>query len=368
MTIESDFYRKMSTTESDTSHVDFVLNLEILSGCQHQCGGCYVNRKNKRIVDDLDIAVSLAKDAHANGLRFRELVLSPTDLFSADNALDVLRDPRFHQLMNIHPITRITATAMFENLDVNHFLTIFEELDNSRQFEEKMILEFLVPLDARKILSRDVKYLEEARRFVEYMKSGTPKMVDWSFVINVGMDELIRDNFDELTRIVREDFDTIIEFLPSFFRAKKDYIIQDKLEEWRSFLRTVINESNYDKIMFSSACKTHNTYSTVVVNFRGGKLYVSPFVYEQVMLEHPSLEISAPTVAAIDAKIVHLAAEQFTYANKCDNCATCPMIATCVGRNVLSFMESQGMTECPFPHDVLMTYYRDDALPIKMVG
>ena len=350
----------MSTSEvSDMKQVDtmdFVLNLEVLNACAHHCEGCFVNRRNKLITTDLDTALSLASEMDEKGMRFREVILSPTDLFSADNAVEVLSDPKFHQLLDIHPKTRITTTAMFEDMDWDKWLAVWKVLDNEEFFRPNMIMEFLVPINPKKILAADPEYLAQFNRALDFMKNNTPKEVDWSFVINVHYDSIIADNYDEITRIAKEDFNTAIEFLPSFFRTGNDASITKHLAEWSSFLREVINEDNYRNTMLTIADKNHNSFNTIVINYKKGDLYISPFIYEQILYTYPGLRVDGVTAAAVIAKNSELLADQFKYATYTDNCMGCNYLSTCIGRNVLSFMEIKDETSCIYPKEILELY------------
>lgn len=359
--IEPDLYTLMSTSEvqdaSQMEHMDFVLNLEVLNKCKHHCNGCFVNRRNS--IDDVNLntALSIATELSKQGYRFREVILSPTDIFSCDNALEILRDPAFHELMRIHPKTRITTTAMFENLDTQRFLEIFEVLDNPEFFKKDMIIEFLIPMNAQKMLTSDLAYLEDHRRALHFLKNNTPKIVDWSFVVNVHYDPDFIDNFDELTRIAKEDFDTVIEFLPSFFRTGKNHLIADHLETWKEFLQSAITDDNYTNAMLTIADKHHNSFNTLVLNYRKSELFISPFIYEQIVHSHPKLKVEPATAAAAVERYQESLGEQYLYAvEQATECGSCPYLNTCVGRNVISFMEMNGLKNCIYPKDVLERY------------
>lgn len=359
--IENELYKLMSTSEvqdvSQMDHMDFVLNLEVLNKCKHQCTGCFVNRRNS--IDDVDLgkALEIATGLADQGYRFREVILSPTDIFSCDNALDILKDPAFHALMRIHPKTRITTTAMFENMDTARFLEIFEVLDNPEFFKPDMILEFLVPINAKKMLAGDVQYLEEHRRALHFLKNNTPKIVDWSFVVNVHYDEEFINNFDELTRIAKEDFDTVIEFLPSFFRTGKNHLIQEHLKTWKEFLRAAVTDDNFKNIMLTIADKHHNSFNTLVLNYRKSELFISPFIYEQIVHGHPALKVEPLTAEAAVERFQESLGEQYLYAAETTTeCGSCSYLNTCVGRNVISFMEMNGLKNCIYPKEVLDRY------------
>lgn len=366
--IEANLYKLMSTSEVKDAiqldSMDFVLNLEVLNKCKHSCLGCYVNRRNSVDDVDLSIALQIARDLSDKGYRFREVILSPTDIFSCDNALQILKDPNFHELMRIHPKTRITTTAMFENLDTARFLEIFDVLDNPEYFKEDMILEFLVPMNVQKMLAGDVSYLQDHQRALNFLKNSTPKIVDWSFVVNVHYDADFIYNFDELTRIAKHDFDTVIEFLPSFFRTGKDHLIAEHLETWKQFLSRAVTDDNYTKVMLTIADKYHNAESTLVLNYRKNELYISPFIYEQIVHSHPSLKVSPLTADAAVQRFYETQGEQYGYAmEKTTECGSCEYLNTCVGRNVISFMEMNKLTNCIYPKEVLIRY--DDAAALS---
>jgi len=364
MSLDKNLYELMSTSEvSDMASVDtmdFVLNLEVLNQCAHHCQGCFVRRRNDLLDVDLDKALDLAKSMSDKGLRFREVILSPTDIFSASNSLEVLTDPRFHKLMNIHPKTRITTTAMFEDMDWDKWLAVWEVLDNEEFFRSNMIMEFLVPINPEKILNGDPVYLEQFKRALAFMETQTPKEVDWSFVLNVHYDPLIAENYDELTRIAKEDFNTTIEFLPSFFRTGNDIFITKYLQQWREFLSDVIHADNYQNIMLTIADKNHNGFNTVVINYRRGKLFISPFIYEQILYEYGDLQVEGFDADSVIAKNSELITKQYAYASGTSECASCEYLSTCVGRNVLSFMEVKNITDCIYPKDILNLYVKGD--------
>lgn len=349
---------------SDIQTMDFVLNLEVLNYCAHHCEGCFVRRKNDLLDVDLDVAVKLAKSMDRMNLKFREVIISPTDLFSAKNSLDILQDPRFHTLMNIQSKTRITTTAMFENLDWDNWLAVWEVLDNEDYFRSDMIMEFLVPINPEKVLSRDPEYFAQFKKALDFMKYETPKEVDWSFVINVHYDPLIAQNYDEITKIAREEFNTTIEFLPSFFRTGSDKYIENHLNEWKTFLREVVGDHNLSEIMLTIADKNHNSFNTIVTNYRRGKLYISPFIYEQILYEYPELEVDGFTADSLIRKTQELTTDQYKYMKHTTECSTCDYASTCVGRNVLSFMEIKGIKDCIFPKDVLDMYHNSGVSPL----
>lgn len=359
MSIEPELFTLQSTPNVsagwDDETMDFVLNLEVLRDCVHTCPGCFVNRRNDITDVDLTNALTMAKDMDASGLRFREVIISPTDIFSASNATEILDDPQFQELLRIHPKTRITTTAMFSKVDWDKWNAVFAILDDPTKYRPDMIMELLVPLDVHLLLSGDEEYYRDFSRALHYLKTETPKIVDWSFVVNVHHDEEMIANYSKITEIVRDRFDTVIEFLPSFFRTGNDDLITAHLDTWKEFLQSTIDADNYQNIMLTIADPDHNASNTIVVNYKKNKLYISPFIYEQILFEYPSMETPL-TAEGVMHTVGELTKQQFAYVTKTTECGTCPYLTTCVGRNVLSFMEAKSITDCVYPKDVLDLY------------
>lgn len=368
--IEDNIYELMSTSEisniSDSSHYDFVINLEVLNGCAHTCTGCFVNRKNAYSALDLEKAYDIAINLSEQGLRFRELIISPTDIFSASNSIELLNNINFQKLLTISDKTRITTTAMFENTDIDTIKSIFDILDGPG-YRSDMILEFLIPMNISKVLSKDKEYFEHHKKIIDFIKNKTTKIVDWSFVINVHDHDLINENFEEITKIVKEDFDGIIEFLPSFFRTGHNNRILEHLDIWKKFLRNTITDTNYKDIMLTIADLNHNAMNTLVLNYKKGDLFISPFIYEQIILNSDAMKISnGITAQHIFDKNTALIIDQYNYTEKTSECEGCQYLNTCIGRNVLSFMESKEITECIYPKDILSLYHNTNSLPNRI--
>jgi len=359
MSIEPELFTLQSTPNVaagwDDETMDFVLNLEVFRDCAHACPGCFVNRRNDINDVNLDTALTLAKDMNASGLRFRELILSPTDIFSATNAVEILNDPKLQELLRIHPKTRITTTAMFHKVDWDQWNAVFAILDDPTKYRSDMIMELLVPLDVHLLLSGDEEYYHDFNKALHYLKNNTPKIIDWSFVVNVHHDDEMITNYSEITDIVRDKFDTVIEFLPSFFRTGNDDLISAHLETWKEFLQATIDEDNYKNIMLTIADPDHNAMNTIVVNYKKNKVYISPFIYEQILFEYPSMQAELTASSVMDT-VDKLTKQQFAYVSKTTECDTCPYLTTCIGRNVLSFMEAKDIVDCVYPKDILNLY------------
>lgn len=342
----------MSKTNQDNiENMDFVLNLDVLNGCVHACEGCFV-RKFKVVnnwEEALEKAYKIAKGLTDKGLRFRELVLGPTDFFSATNTEAVLMHPTFQRLLQLNDKTRITAACIFDDIDKDHFMKLFSILDNTELYREKMILEFLVPLNTQKMLNKEDKYMADNKWALDFFKNGSPKVIDWSYVINIHNNELLKNNYMQAVNTIKDEFNTILEFNPGFFRSNNNSLIDRNLGYWKDFLQDILEENDYRDIYLTNVDKHHNTGNTICLNLYEDGVYFSPFIYEQILDTHDSLKVTDLSADNIMNMHVNLQVDGFEYAAKTKECSDCEYLNACVGRNVLNYMKHKEITDCLFP-------------------
>ena len=350
--IENNFFQKMSVTNEDNiNSMDFVLNLDILNGCVHACDGCYINKfkKVKNWEEVLENAYQIASDLTAQGLRFRELILGPTDFFSAFNTEEVLRHPVFQKLLRLNDKTRITAACVFDNLNKEHFQHIFNILDDESLYRKDMILEFLVPLHTQKMLNREDDYMANNKYALEFFKNDSPKVIDWSYVINIHNNELLKDNYGEVVSTIKDEFNTILEFNPGFFRTNNEKVINRNMGYWKDFLSHILNEHDYRDVYLTNIDHHHNTANTICLNLYEGGVYFSPFIYEQIIDTNENFKVKQMSAEHIMQQHVDLINDGFAYALTTNSCSNCKYLTACAGRNVLNFMENKGIKDCVFP-------------------
>ncbi|WPU65623.1 hypothetical protein [Peredibacter starrii] len=352
MTIETNFLEKMSKTNLDNiENMDFVLSLDILNGCIHSCEGCYVRkvRDVNNWEEALERAYTIAKGLAGEGLRFREIILAPTEFFSAHNTKEVLLHPTFQKLLQLNEKTRITAACVFDNLNREHFKELFSILDNNELFREKMILEFLVPLNTKKMLAKETKYMEDNKWALDYFKNHSPKIIDWSYVVNIHNNELLKENYMEVIETIKSEFNTILEFNPGFFRSQNNTLIDKNLSYWKGFLQDILEKNDYRNIYLTNIDKHHNTSNTICLNLIENDVYFSPFIYEQIIDTHNVFKLEAMDAHSIMNQHIELQTKGFAYADKTTECSDCQYLTACVGRKVLNYMQNKGIKNCLFP-------------------
>jgi len=340
--------------------MDFTMNLEILRGCRHTCSGCFVNRVNKVSESELSMALKMAREFSELGLRFKECVISPTDFFSAANTQSILLNPTFQELFKFHNYTNLTCTGYFEKLDISDIERVFDIIDDPKLFRDDMHFEFFVPLNAQKILDADTQYEDNHFKILEWFENNTPRLIDWSFATNIYNDPILINNYAELTTIIRDKYNTIIEFLPSFFRTNDHELIKKSLKIWSDFTSKAFTHENRSKILFTASDLYHAGSNQFTLNFKDNNVYLSPFIYEQILYQNDMMHIKDVSVDGITNKIKELQLQQYKFSEKTNECNDCQFLATCVGRNILSIMEYENINNCIYDRKTLDLFNRFD--------
>jgi hypothetical protein len=357
MAVEHNFFNRMSKSNKDsTGSMGFSLNLDLLTGCAHKCSGCYVNkgRHDENWQRTISRALKVAEGLASKGLKFAEVVLSPTDFFSAANTKEILLYPPFQELFKFHPTTRITTACIFENVNKQRFTELFEILDDASNYRKDMILEFLAPLNTKKMLDRDDQYFADNHWAIDFFQTQSTKVIDWSFVANISNNELLKHNFGAISQTIREEFNTILEFNPGFFRSNNPRIVNRNLDYWKSMMEDVLTDNDYHEFNLVDINHNHSSANLIALHFFGEDVFVSPFIFEQVLDTHEMFRLESLEADYIMANHVDLQTKGFRYANETTDCGNCHMLAACAGRNVLNFMETRGLKECMLPKQ-----YRD---------
>ena len=55
--------------------------------------------------------------------------------------------------------------------------------------------EFLIPLNSNKIIEKDAEYIAANKWVLDYFDQSTPKVIDWSYVVNIHNNEKLKANY-----------------------------------------------------------------------------------------------------------------------------------------------------------------------------
>ena len=359
MVVEPDLLERSRTTDrAYIDRMDFILALDLLNGCAQSCRGCFVDKKGEFLGQKqmLERACEVAEDLSRCDWRLREVVVGPTDFFSAANTEDILAMPLFQELLRFHPQTHLTVPCIFSPLDRHRFSEIFHLLDNPSWFRSNLSLEFFVLLDVEKLLRRDEAYMRDNFWVIDFFKRQTPKVVEWFYLINMHKGMSLRHRFLEIAEIVADKFETVLEFGPGFFRLQNHTLNKKILKSWKDFLESLMEREDYQGIFFTNWDKEHSTANTIFLNFLGDQVYFSPFIYDQIVDTSELLKVKDLSAKGLFGQHTFLQKLGYQYAQKTRECSDCEHLVSCVGRNVLNIMQLHEATECLFPHQLRPKY------------
>ncbi|MEO2086481.1 MAG: hypothetical protein ABGY22_05180 [Acidimicrobiales bacterium] len=246
-----------SLSLKDQVKFDVLLQIEVLSGCEHSCTGCFVNKHGDESVVDgvLSRAKELSDSIKTTGLNLREFVIGPTDFFSASNTNYILNHSITQSIMSEHTGARIATPAKFDLTSDERFQEIFDILDDSDKYRDNMIIEFVTPIESYDTMVNDDEYFERVMKRVDFFKNHTPKQMDWSWTLQSSAilgRKIDKSQYTEILNKSINDYETILEMNPAFARAPA-HKQKDNLIAWNNFLSTVIDKDNCNNATISMA-------------------------------------------------------------------------------------------------------------------
>ena len=334
---------------AEASTIRIRLNCEFLHKCEFNCSGCYVNRKSSNFDErKLKILSDTVKMFRDNGATFDEIILGPTDFFAAENTVDLFNEPLFTDIFKDGDVVLTFLTTLLSDE-----ATILERIAavNDSLTHPKQEIEALVVFDLQRVIDEDMKYVKELQHKLRLLDRLVPA-VDYALQMNIqDISKLGGFTLASITTFVREHFNTIVEFNPSFLRTGKMKIVDGILDSWNTMLEDQINETNKDDITYTMANPFHAGFNEITYNFHDGDLYMCPFIYENVFDKDDSfkLEKSNGDFYTWNDVTIHdrfAKVSQFWYAKETTECSMCPYLTSCVSKHVLFYMGAHDLKDC----------------------
>uniref|UniRef100_A0AAU7PF44 Radical SAM protein n=1 Tax=Burkholderia phage vB_BgluM-SURPRISE13 TaxID=3159457 RepID=A0AAU7PF44_9VIRU len=351
LAFKSDSNSSMTIDKASQYHLS--LSLEWLKGCQFNCKGCHVNKQMGLPFTGDDLAnlnkwVSSMRD---KGNYLPTIVfLQPTDFLTAENTLSILKSPFAYSVLSV--FKRLSLQTTFLNME--HAAEIASVL-KARFFHMELELNFII--EPEKV--NNEKYLETIRanraKFIE--------MLDWkkhiaSFAImNVYEYDQVKKNdvkkiladYQALHEKIKDKFNSTIDFNFSMTRNPW-WSNEDVADAVRGVSRifdggvdNVFNQTirfSFGKLEDSSIEKHYNWHQ--------GHLYVSPMIYERIASFHPKLRIPHVLYSVLETEDYErrLLIDQYDNSETKTECNSCRYQASCIDRNVLTFMDMHEIKDC----------------------
>lgn len=324
------------------------INVEFLNGCEFDCAGCFVKRKSAYTDSDMNVLVDTVEKFRKSGYTFDEIILGATDFFGAYNSLEVIQDERFSKLFESGDVV-LTLLSTLQSTE-RYIVETIQEFNNALPYEG-LEVEVLIPVDVEKLHDYDLGYINLLKDKIELLQLFDAK-VDYALQLNIRDLDKEMENFDivAITRLVREEFGTILEFNPSFMRSGNIGNVLNTLDKWNAILERNLNESNKNDVTLTISNKYHAGNNERTFTFKNGVLYTTPFIYENVVSLKPEFAITKTdefySIDDINDFDVNCNISQYQYMSNTDECEDCQHVASCVSKLVLRYMEVNGIKKC----------------------
>lgn len=330
-------------------------NVEFTTDCRFNCRGCFVNKKNPPYVKtDLILLEDLIKQVDQTGMIFDELVFGPVDFFGAPNSRDLLREERLqHIMMTYKPIFAIPTTLQCSKEEITDFVVLFNKLYPHTFLE----FELQVVVNPKRLQADDRPYIEDLKEKIRMFDDLVSHVC---YTLQINIQSLANIDLHKLSLMARDEFQTIIDYNPSFFRSHNPKAIAKMLKLWNDELTRQVNPENKNDIQMVIADWTHGGFNYTNWIISRGKLFLSPFIHENVAdtTDRFLVPKSGEHYSVDDLnKAIDMSRKiQYEYAPQTTECSSCPYLSTCVARHILYYMHQYGIKDCVLPKKVLDLY------------
>lgn len=331
----------------DTSRSTFSIQLEFLDRCDFNCPGCFVKRKNTYTEHDLDVLNNLAEQFSDRGFEMNEVILGPTDLFGCRNAEEIISEPKFATLFkHFHALTFPTTLGS----DYEHIKKIVDLMHE--KLPDHIYYEVFVVFDMSRYNANDEEYIERFERNLALLKDA-----NIIFAFNIHDTAFDQIGYERVSKDVNERYNSHLKMVPSFFRSPNDLKIRSALRWWKDYMNRVIVEEQATAVLNNMADWHFGGYTYLTYTYKAGQLYANPFIYDFVFDPNDAFAIPQKDDGYYDIDSVFEwergnIVDQFAFAETVD-CSSCVHLPSCVGKNVLTYMDAHNIKKCFLPKDAM---------------
>jgi hypothetical protein len=352
---------------AEASHFYLNINFEILNGCKFKCRGCHVEKNSQQPI------------SHEEFLNFSQLMqnfekslykpfiafVGPTDFLSADNFITTFESPETIALF--HHFKRLSLQTTY--LDVSKAEIAAKIL---KTYYSDIELEINIVVDPARIM--DSAYLgileKNKKTFMDLVGRDDVRTFGIMNVYNYDqtkIPELLRD-YDFMHQRVEHLFETTIDYNFSMGR-NKDLSNEEFLDlTFRIrdlFNSSIVSDDKAEYLRFSFGKLTDSLIERQY-NYRNGKLYYSPLLYERFVTFKDEFEVPMKnhTAREIEEYEMKIQLEQYEAAGKMDECESCTFLGSCVDRGILFLMNTYQTKKCLVAKKALFAVNSMGALPI----
>tara|TARA_R100000278_G_scaffold102624_2_gene79101 strand:+ start:874 stop:2019 length:1146 start_codon:yes stop_codon:yes gene_type:complete len=338
--------------------------LEILEGCSYMCPGCFVKRKGNWSPYSIHLFWELAKELMGReDIVLDDLVIGPTDFYGAENLETIIEEVKLAEGIMMMPE---------DNRNVQHNCSILGSLSEKdiegkiRKIEKSLVgsvvksWDVQVALDVKRLLY-DKEYRRALDNRIETFKESSLNY-EISMATNIvdGIEDMIYDAID----LVREEYQTVIEILPSVVRSF-DHSPKhgEKLFEWNDMLTKLSTDEKRfkTKFHFLQGDVSHKAFHYSVINIHNGRMFMAPFIYENAQIYNDAFLIDITQGGDIVDRILehkHWIVNHQIQNSQLTECHTCKYLNICSHRLVPRVMETvfENRKECILNKDVIQLF------------
>lgn len=330
----------------DSRQISMDLNLDLLNGCEYNCEGCFVSKKNEFDESDIDMLLDLVNQWDNGHYDINELFIGPTDIFSASNFERLVLNPKFQEICSHFTFT-CTTTLMNDYEDIKHKSELLVEhcLSDKKNRE----IEIFIVIDDKKYLAGDKAYLDKFNKNLELLE-----MYNVFFVLNVYSESMFDAmSLDELNKKINRDYNSKIRINPSYLRGSSFNHLTKYMELHKLLVEQQLTDENIGRVFMNMIDVYFGSFTFNTYSFRNHELYVAPLLYEAIPQDVDFFKVDKTgnryTLDGLDAKQCDMVLQQYGYSEECEECYNCDFITSCVGRNVLSYMQDRKIKKCLLP-------------------
>ena len=338
--------------------------LEILEGCSYMCPGCFVKRKGNWSPYSIHLFWELAKELMGReDIVLDDHVIGPTDFYGAENLETIIEEVKLAEGIMMMPE---------DNRNVQHNCSILGSLSEKdiegkiRKIEKSLVgsvvksWDVQVALDVKRLLY-DKEYRRALDNRIETFKESSLNY-EISMATNIvdGIEDMIYDAID----LVREEYQTVIEILPSVVRSF-DHSPKhgEKLFEWNDMLTKLSTDEKRfkTKFHFLQGDVSHKAFHYSVINIHNGRMFMAPFIYENAQIYNDAFLIDITQGGDIVDRILehkHWIVNHQIQNSQLTECHTCKYLNICSHRLVPRVMETvfENRKECILNKDVIQLF------------
>ncbi|MBL7557227.1 MAG: hypothetical protein JNM24_15480 [Bdellovibrionaceae bacterium] len=353
---------------AEASHFYLNINFEILNGCKFKCRGCHVEKNAQQPIstDEFNGLSKLLQNFEQSLYRPFIAFVGPTDFLSADNFVSTFESPEIIKLF--HHFKRVSLQTTY--LDISKAELAAKIL---KEHYSEIELEINIVVDPARIM--DASYLsileKNKMKFMELLERDEVRTFGIMNVYNYDqtkIPDLLRD-YDFMHQRVEHLFETTIDYNFSMGR-NKDLSNEEFLDlTFRIrdlFNSSIVSDDKAEYLRFSFGKLTDSLIERQY-NYRNGKLYYSPLLYERFVTFKDEFEVPVTqhTAREIEEYEMKVQLEQYEVASSMDECESCTFLGSCVDRGILFLMNTYKTKKCLVAKKALFAVNSMGALPIN---